>query len=62
MRSILSWQALYTWGGLQIDWASSDQIQAVWSSEEFQDMPAWPESGCTQVIDGVLVVKTAPTE
>ena len=55
-------QALYTWGGLQIDWASSDQIQAVWSSEEFQDMPAWPESGCTQVIDGVLVVKTAPTE
>ena len=55
-------QALYTWGGLQMDWAEGDQIEAVWGSEEFQAMPAWPESGCTQVIDGVLVVKTAPTE
>ena len=45
-----------------MDWAEGDQIEAVWGSEEFQAMPAWPESGCTQVIDGVLVVKTAPTE
>lgn len=53
---------LRTWCGLDIQGCEPETAGQIWGTEEFQDMPAWPESGCTQVIDGVLVVKTAPTE
>ena len=53
---------LRTWCGLDVQSCEPEITGQIWETKEFQDMPAWPESGCTQVIDGVLVVKTAPTE
>jgi len=50
-----------TWCGLDISTCEPQQAADIWNTDEFQAMPAWPQTGCTQMIDGVLVVKTAPT-
>ena len=53
---------LRTWCGLDVEGCEPETAAQIWSTPEFQAMSAWPESGCTQVIEGVLVVKTSPTE
>lgn len=54
------WHSLY-WEelGINLNWCSDEETRALCASDAFQSMPVYPEEGCIQTIDGVVVVKVA---
>ena len=45
-----------------MDRSGMDKIEEIQRTLEFQDMPVWPELGCTKLIDNVMVVKLSEIE
>lgn len=45
--------------GVAISWSSYEQEVAVCESEDFQEMPCFPQEGSIAVIDGVVVVRVS---
>ena len=45
--------------GLDLNLADYTKVEPILSMPEFIEMPVWPASGSVQVLNGVLVVKTA---
>ena len=54
------WHSLY-WEelGIELNWCSDETTRALCASEAFQAMPAYPQQGSIQTLDGVVVVKVA---
>lgn len=54
------WHSLY-WEelGIQLNWCSDEETRTLCASDTFQAMPIYPQDGCIQTIDGVVVVKVA---
>lgn len=54
------WHSLY-WEelGINMNWCSDERTRELCATEEFQNMPAYPQEGSIQTIDGVVVVKVA---
>lgn len=57
------WHSLY-WEelGIQMNWCSDEQTRAVCATDAFQQMPAYPQEGSIQTIDGIVTVKVAPIQ
>lgn len=57
------WHSLY-WEelGLQLNWCSDEETRKICATEDFQNMPVYPQEGSIQTIDGVVVVKVAPIQ
>lgn len=43
--------------GTPLEYAKSDEIEALKETEEFQQMPTWPREGAVDTINGIVVVK-----
>lgn len=45
--------------GVERDWCWEFQYREITATQEFQDMPIFPEDGCIKTINGVLVLKVS---
>ena len=54
------WHSLY-WEelGINLNWCSDERTRELCATEEFQNMPVYPQEGSIQTIDGVVMVKVA---
>lgn len=54
------WHSLY-WEelGINLNWCSDERTRELCATEDFQNMPAYPQEGSIQTIDGVVMVKVA---
>lgn len=46
--------------GATIELVDDEKMEEIYHSAIYQAMPSFPENGCTQVVDGILYVKTEP--
>lgn len=40
----------------------TEKMTEIQNTQEFKDMPVWPEEGCTRLIDDVMVIRLSETE
>jgi hypothetical protein len=43
--------------GVNAGWIETDEYLSIIQSQEYQQMPLWPESGSVKMIDGMAVIK-----
>lgn len=58
-----TWHMFY-WDelGISMNWCSDLQTSSLASSQEFAEMPSYPQEGSIQTIDGVVTVKVSPIQ
>ena len=54
----LCWEEL----GVRLNWCSDERILKLCATDNFQNMPIYPQTGSIQTIDGVVVVKVADVQ
>ncbi len=53
-------QFLRIYLGLEVPWMSDAEKMQIWESEQFEEMPIYPQEGCVQKIGEVWVLKISP--